>query len=452
MERRRQVLVSKVRAAALGVALAGVLLVSVAPAASAAPAPEAPAPEAPAPEAEEPAPEAPAPAPEAPAPAPAPEAPAPAPEAPAPEAEEPAPEAPAPAAAGITWYVWASTLTADDTTSICLTGSQPFSAGQTLEVQVAVGSSWVPRRTFSAAALQNQWCVYLSGRDLADRPGRYAFRAVSRIGTAVTEARATLTLAKSANFTFTVSEPLSTTTATNRVVRADVPTAGGQIVYLQRASGTQWVNVSTARAPRTGAVRLNLAVPARPGSAMYRVINGATTWSDKYVGPPFSIHQTDMGRYGSYIAAARRTMALNCPHTPVYVDTPAVAAATAGNRIGYAVSWWSGGRTGGSLTSHIELRAGMTGKQFEHTVQHECAHVVQARAVVQGREAIENSRALQFFGANGREAEADCMAFLAAQSRPHLYYIRDCSAAQQSEARRVWHAYGRKYQAATYTW
>jgi hypothetical protein len=322
-----------------------------------------------------------------------------------------------------------------------------------LVVQVAVGTTWVTRRTFSAAALQNQWCVTLGPRDLADRPGHYTFRAVTRIGTgAATEVRAAFRLAKGDNVTFTLAEPFSATTSANRVVRADVPAAVGQLVYLQRQSGTQWLNVSTVRAPGSGAARLSLPVPSRPGPATYRVVNAASAWTDIFVSQPFPIHQTDMARYRSYIAAARSTMLQYCPHTPIFIDTPAVAAGTGGNRIGQATISWSGGSGGGSLSAVIHLRGGMTGTQFRSTVLHECAHVVQARAIVEGRRAAEESRARQFFGANGGEAQADCMAFLTTQSRRDMYYIRDCTAAQQAEARRMWQLYGQKYQAATYVW
>ena len=117
------------------------------------------------------------------------------------------------------------------------------------------------------------------------------------------------------------------------------------------------------------------------------------------------------GSSTSYIATARRYKAAFCPQTPIYIDTPTFAR-PGNNVVGHASYWHEWGADGKqTLTTYIELRSGMTGTQLRHIAVHECAHIVQYRAYVTGRFDIENSYALQRFGAAGREAQADCMAY-----------------------------------------
>jgi hypothetical protein len=105
-----------------------------------------------------------------------------------------------------------------------------------------------------------------------------------------------------------------------------------------------------------------------------------------------------------------------------------------------------------NLTTRIELRSGLTGTSLRHVALHECGHVMQARSFVQNRYDAEEGAANRLYPGTGFEGQADCMAYFYVRSARDLYYVRGCSAAQLTDASRMWRAYGSKYQSPNYTW
>jgi hypothetical protein len=366
---------------------------------------------------------------------------------------------PAASAASLTGISWSGT---DGTlslpwarTSVC-PASGSFTAGQVVQVQVLSGSTWVTQRTYVAPPPATYWCVDVSLFDLVPKPGRYSFRAVTQAAPGgpvlTTDTSATLAAATPSVRTETVE---FTATTAGKWVTATVDIARGQTLELQRKAGPGHVTVSRVTAPRSGEdVSVRLPVATRVGQATYRVVSRPAAWTGVAVSSYFDIHQTDYVRYSAYIATARRYIASYCPKTPISIDTPAVARGTGGNTIGQAPTSWSTWSAPGEsyLRTNIALRSGLSAESLKHTVLHECAHVVQARAVVENKKAVDEQRARQIYGAMTYEAEADCMAVLYSKASSEMYYIRSCNAAQMNEGYRIWRAYGLKYQAATYTW
>jgi len=365
-----------------------------------------------------------------------------------------APAASAAPTVGVTWDTYgSSSVRADGSVAVCAAGGG-FQQGQTLKIQVARNGEWGTARFYDAAELRYRSCVYPRPTELVRGAGTYILRATTwSAGGARAEKQIRLTFTPVDVWPGVRATGYTTTTASDRAVRVTVDAVHGQQVDLQRRSGSSWRTVERAAAPRSGSsATVRLAVPARAGSTSYRVVVRATPWTTTATTKTFSIHQTDTARFGGYIAEARRYMARYCPSTPISVDTPSVAGAGQSGRIGRAYASWSWGDGGGSLSTRIELRSGLTGDQLRHTALHECAHVVQYRAVVDGRRDAEEQRAWQLYPAVGTEGQADCMAYLHVRAARPLYYVTGCSAAQLRDAERMWQTYGGKYQAATYRW
>ncbi len=352
----------------------------------------------------------------------------------------------------IAWYTYGSTLSADSTVDVCSTEAS-FQRGQTLKIQVARSGVWKTARSYDAARLQGQWCVSARPSELVSRPGTYWLRATTwTAGGAKAEQRIRLTFTRAGVWP-DVRTAEYTTTRADRTVRVTLSSAYGQSVDLQRKSGSSWRTVQRVRAPRAGnGVTVRLGVPTRAGTATYRVVSRATSWTATGISSTFSVHQTDTARYGGYIAKARRHIARWCPKTPIHVDTQYVVPGNPYGRIGSASQSWSWEGSGGSYSARIDLRSGMTGDQLRHVAVHECAHVVQGRAVVQGRRDVEERNAWQRYPEVGDEGQADCMAYAIVRSSRHLFYVRGCSASRLRDAERMWQRYGGKYQAATYRW
>jgi hypothetical protein len=365
--------------------------------------------------------------------------------------------APAPSA-GIEWTTYGGkTLGPGSEASICSRDGH-VEGGQTLLIQVLRKGAWVSVHTFGADALKyGWWCVSVTPSKLVSKPGRYTFRAVTRsaASTPLSKAQITFTLVREKGYVQPEApqELFTTTKAKNRTIPVSIFTAQGERVDLQRKSGSRWVNVSSARAPRTGKpATVHVTAPAKAGMGKYRIVNRGTTWFTTYVSPTFRMHQTDAVRYRSYITAARRYVARYCPKTPIYIDTPPVAGAGLYGVVGY--SRWESGSWGGSstLTTTIELRSRMPAAQLRSVALHECAHVLQARAHVTGRYSAEQRHAAKLYPGTGVEGQADCMSFYLTKNPRYFGYVRGCSRSQLTDAKRMWHAYGSKYQAAVYRW
>jgi hypothetical protein len=323
-------------------------------------------------------------------------------------------------------------------------------------VQVLTGTAWVPKRAYAAPAVQDWGCITVSVPDVVAKPGRYSLRAFTQFaaGGPVATADVTVTVAAASVYVQTDTVELTSTTA-SKFVTATVDVARGQVLELQRKAGIGHVTVSRVAAPLTGEyVAVRLPVATRAGRATYRVVSHATTWTAIAASQYFGIHQTDYARYSAYIATARRYIASYCPKTPISIDTPVVAGAGPYGTVGHASASTSTSSTPGQsyLTTNIELRSGLSSTSLKHTALHECAHVVQFRAMVEGRDTVDTNRARQIYGAASIEAEADCMAVLYSKTPAQMYYIRSCSAAQTNEGYRIWRAYGLEYQAAIYRW
>jgi hypothetical protein len=357
----------------------------------------------------------------------------------------------APAAFGIEWQVWGTVYGQDGTVSLCPTVTA-WDPAQTLQLQVLQNGTWVTKRTYAAGQLQYWDCAEPTVASLVGSLGTYQLRAVTSatVTSQAAAAQTTVTLARGPGSVEVASTAYTFTTA-SKGVRATVSHAHAQHLVLQRKSGTAWVTVSSATAPNTGAsVPLRLAVSNLAGLSWYRVVMGSTPFETAFFSSSFPIHQTDAVRYGSYIALARRYMTPFCPLTPIFINTPAVSPGQwAVGMAPYSWSSWNGSNT---LTSRIELRAGLTATSLRHVALHECGHVVQSRAMVEKRYDIEEAAANRLYPGTGMEGQADCMAYSYVRSARDLYYVRGCSAAQLSDAYRMWHAYGWKYQSPVYTW
>ena len=322
---------------------------------------------------------------------------------------------------------------------------------QTLQLQVLQNGTWLTKRTYAAGQLQGWDCAYPAVSDLIARAGAYQLRAVTpaTASTLAAEARTTLTVAAQPGFVEVASTAYTTTTA-SKAVRATVLAAHGQHVILQRKSGTAWVTVSSANAPTTGySADVRLPVSNLAGLSWYRVVMGSTPFETAYFSSQFPIHQTDVVRYASYISLAHKYIAPFCPQTPIFINTPIVM------RAGVALmsATWSGSPgERNTLTTHIELPSGGSGTMLRSVVLHECGHVIQARSRVENRYATEEANAKRLYPGTGFEGQADCMAYYYVRAAQDLTYVRSCSAAQLTDALRMWRAYGYKYLSPNYSW
>ena len=356
---------------------------------------------------------------------------------------------------GISWSTYGGTVLKPwSGASICSTGAA-FQPGQTVLVQVLKDGSWADARTLDSTAVQGQWCVYVTPSQFVSKPGQYTFRALTRVtaGAPLSEAQTTLTLVTDRGWAEPKAVPEFSTTTARKLLPVDVGLAYGQKVELQRKSGSRWLSVSSAVAPRTTArASVTLTIPARAGLGTYRVVDRATAWTTTYVGGPFTVHQTDAAKHRAYLVKARTFIAAYCPKTPIYIDTPAVAGGGSYGTVGQAVGEWSVGSSSGYLTTLIQLRSGMPAAQLKSVALHECAHVLQFRSAVEGRYETEEAAAERLFPGTGFEGQADCMSFHLTKDDRYFGYVRGCTKAQLSDASRMWRAYGKKYQAADYRW
>jgi hypothetical protein len=365
----------------------------------------------------------------------------------------------APQSAGISWSTYGGTvIQPSQIVGICPSDAG-FQPGQTVLVQVLRNGSWTDVRSFGSPTLPYQWCVDVTPSLLVGKPGKYTFRALSRASSSapLSEAQVTLTLVGGVRGSaYPVDIPEFTTTTARKVVSVDIGFAYGQRVDLQRKSGSRWLNVASAQAPRTATnATVRLAIPAKGGMGSYRVVNRPTAWTSIHVDAPFSVHQTDARKHRAYIIRARKLIAAYCPKTPIYIDTPAVAGRGLYGRVGRAVGQWSydispSGATSGRLTTLIELRSGMPLAQLRIVALHECAHVLQFRAYVDGRYDAEEAAANRLYPGTGMEGQADCMAYRLTRDKRAFGYVRGCNRAQLADAGRMWRAYGKKYQAPDY--
>jgi hypothetical protein len=363
----------------------------------------------------------------------------------------------APAASAATTFglTWASYGAEFGDTESYLSPTEAFHPGQTVRLQLWQGGAWVDKRVLGASTLAGQWGVEVDLARIVPGPGRYTLRALTRADASspVTEARLSVTLKRAPEYFLDAGAPEdSTTTARHRVVTVRLEESVGQSVRLQRKSGAHWRTVSRARAATSGAGSFQLPVPAKAGLSTYRVVASPTTWVEGATSEPFTIHQTDTVRFASYIKQARRYMARYCPRTPIYIDPPDVRGRSAGDTVGMAWSSVQDAAGTSTLTTWIELRSGLTGKELRHVALHECAHIVQDRAYVTGRYEADEKVAYTLYPRVGIEGQADCMAYYFVRWKPALYYVRGCSSADLRNAAGMWRAYGKKYQSPVYTW
>lgn len=248
------------------------------------------------------------------------------------------------------------------------------------------------------------------------------------------------------------------TTEERTAVEVRVVRPRGQTLTLQRREGGAWRTASSARAPRSAAATVELDVPVATGSHDYRVVMARSPYNLRSVTERFSIFQSDAEEHRDYVARARTFVADLCPSTPIYVDSPAV---TDGDTVGMAWTSWrwtsGGGRTEWTWSQTIELRSGLTDVLLEHTVLHECAHVVQVRPLREGQDVYDTSvAATEAVFADGdaapHEQQADCMASAVTGETAYNYYASSCAGERAESAEALWERYGRRYQDPELTW
>ena len=337
-------------------------------------------------------------------------------------------------------------------------------SGQTLNVQGLEGGTWVSKRTYTRAP--EDWCFEFDPTALVPGPGTYGFRASSRLpstGELATTDPATFTLRAddgriswldSGDFMATdgwmgAGLRLSTLSASSRITRVRIAHAHGQVVDLQRKSGSSWLNVSRVTAPTTGEdVAVRITFPARAGMSTHRFVSRATAWNPTVVTGSFTVYQSAKRNTSSYIAEARSYIAKYCPKTPISIDTPDVRTGAALGKATYTYGWGSGS----ILYTKIELRSAMPPDQLRSVALHECGHVVQYRSIVQGRLDEVRKQAATLWPSLGVEGQADCMSYQVTRDDHWFGYVDGCSSAQLINAAKLWQTYGGKYQAAPYRW
>jgi hypothetical protein len=368
----------------------------------------------------------------------------------------------------IGWSQSGGVLGPGQSPTVCPTASA-FQSGQKLRVQVLKGGAWVDKHTYTVKQKYG-WCFAFDATTLVPGPGKYSFRAVTRVpstGDLAMTGKATFTLRKddgrfywmdSGDFMATnewmgSGLRLSTKSAKHRTAHVRISRAHGQTVYLQRKSGSKWVNVSRTKAPATGSdVTVPVKIPARAGLAKHRFVSRATAWSPTVATGSFTVYQTAKVNRSSYIAEARHYMAKYCPKTPISIDTRAVAERTGGSHLGLATGSWGTTRTGKILVTKIELRSGMSPDQLRSVALHECAHIIQYRSVVKGRYGEMNRQALKLWPGLGVEGQADCMSYQITKDYHWFGYVDGCSKGKLLNAAKMWKTYGGKYHAAVYRW
>jgi len=173
--------------------------------------------------------------------------------------------------------------------TVCTSGAG-FEKGQTLSVEVSQAGKRVTARTYTRKP--DDWCFGFEPLPLLPRPGTYAFRASSRVpstGQLLTTEVASFSARKDDGWIawldsgdFQASDVwmgagvrLSTRSASSRITRVRIGYAHGQVVDLQRRSGSRWVTVNRVKAPATGDdVTVKLTFP--PGAACPSTGSSAT--------------------------------------------------------------------------------------------------------------------------------------------------------------------------------
>jgi hypothetical protein len=370
-----------------------------------------------------------------------------------------APQAAA-AAAAMTWEtVGGSVLQPEWSVSACLDDFDAvIDPGQTVVIQIMLGGTWVTKQEVVVQQAQAR-CVDVTPSKLAPGPGSYYFRALTRQtpSSPLIEGGTALTLERAASEVWLVddqTELYSMTTTPNRAVLVAAFPLFGQTVDLQRKAGNSWIGVSRGTVGADSGGRLRVPVPTRAGLSRYRLVVRSTVWNDQSISASFTMHQTDGVKHRSYIAAARRYMARFCPSNPISIDTKYVQGTGQWGVIGYAVSHdsSSGDRSSGRIETRIDLRSGLPPAQLRHTALHECAHALQNRAYVEGKQDAERAHARKLWPRVGVEGEADCMAYYLTRKAYWLGYVRSCTSTQLADAKRMWRTYGGKYQANPYIW
>jgi hypothetical protein len=366
----------------------------------------------------------------------------------------PAAAAPQAAATGLDWQVYGWSSGKDAEADVCTDDWTPLTPGQTVVLQVMRGGAWVTEESVTVGA--DDSCLTVPVAPLVGRPGSYYLRALTRLapggplleGTTAVSLRAERPVASFEDNT----EFYSLTTTKSRSVPLYLATPAGQRIDVQRKVGGSWVTVSRTTAPTSSKpeVLVRLPIPTRVGQATLRAVVRATAWTTQVISPVFTEHQTDVKKYGSYLVAARKQMARFCPSTPIYVNPPAVQAGNPHGAIGMAMTDIDVYGDKWRFEGWILLRAGMTGKQLQHVALHECAHIAQGRAAIEGKYWVEHDKAWGLWPTVGHEGQADCMAWHISRSTRDLYYVRGCNSTQRANAQRMWQVWGYKYQGATY--
>ena len=192
-------------------------------------------------------------------------------------------------------------------------------------------------------------------------------------------------------------------------------------------------------------------LPTKAGSATYRLVNRAATWTPQDVTLPFLVHQTDYEKHENHLIRARQLVAAYCPGTPIHIDTADLSYGRVRNTFNWTVSDDVNRRTG--LAGRIDLRSGLSSAELREHAVHACAEVVQDRPVIVGRWYEERDKAVYLFRRNADYAQARCMTFAATGWSWNGYRASrtpPCTATHLDNARRMWSQYGTRYQAVPY--
>ena len=364
---------------------------------------------------------------------------------------------PATAATGLQWSVYSWNSGPDATATVCTDDWTPFTEGQSVVFQVMRSGAWVTEKTVTVGPDGD--CMEVNIAELTGKPGSYYLRALTRLspGRPLLEGTTSVTLKAATPTAYFEDnrEFYSLTSTKGRTVPLWVVEPNRQTVDVQRKVGGSWVTVSRTTVPATtrSEALVRLPIPTRAGQATLRAVVRATAWTTQVISPVFTEHQTDTGKYGSYLIAARKQMAHFCPSTPIYVNPPAVQPGNSRGAIGLAMTD-SDVQPDGKwrFEAWILIQSGMTGVQLKDLALHECAHIAQGRASIEGKYWDEMDKAWGLWPTVGYEGQADCMAYHITRTTRYLAYVRGCNSTQQANAQRMWQSWGYKYQGATHVY
>lgn len=220
----------------------------------------------------------------------------------------------------------------------------------------------------------------------------------------------------------------------------------GQKIFLEKKTARGYVKVKSAKVKIVDSKE-------HVGLVVFRIKKNSltskkTTYRVRYAGTKnstksattFVVKGTNKKHRG-YENKASKYIKKWCPGVPVYVST------RLGGFNGQAVFEYGGRGRDYAGATYILVRPGLSSRDLQSTMLHECAHIIQYRVMIRrgGWDAWYSTKGYAKRGGTPQmEIEADCMAKAMNRNVGFLYYTaqKPCSRAEVAKSAKVLRKYG----------